>query len=108
MAAAGVIAAATVSATASSLCRGVGGEKIHGSGGQLGVALNLMLVVNVTLAKLVLSWANLETSLGAIARLKALEETTPSEIDIEAIFEPRGTWPLEGRIELRGVEARYQ
>ena len=72
------------------------------------MALNLMLVVNATLVKLVQSWANLETSLGAMARLKALEETTPPEVDRQAIFEPRGPWPVEGRIELKGIEAMYQ
>ncbi|KAK8006062.1 ABC transporter [Apiospora marii] len=49
------------------------------TGAQVGIALNVMLVANSTLLKLVESWTALETSLGAVARLKALEKTVPSE-----------------------------
>ncbi|KAK3903084.1 ABC transporter type 1, transmembrane domain-containing protein [Staphylotrichum tortipilum] len=76
------------------------------SGGQVGVALNIMLVANTTLLRLVESWTTLEVSLGAVARLKALESTTPSEADKNAGFEPPWGWP-QGRIELKRVTAAY-
>jgi ABC-type multidrug transport system fused ATPase/permease subunit len=78
------------------------------SGGQIGVALNIMLVANTTLLKLIESWTNLEVSLGAVARLKALEATTPSEVDRNAIFEPLRGWPSAGHVEFKGVTAAYQ
>jgi ABC-type multidrug transport system fused ATPase/permease subunit len=78
------------------------------SGGQVGVALNIMLVANTTLLKLIESWTNLEVSLGAVARLKALEAMTPSEVDRNAIFEPLRGWPSAGHIEFKGVTAAYQ
>ncbi|AEO64833.1 uncharacterized protein THITE_2142635 [Thermothielavioides terrestris NRRL 8126] len=78
------------------------------SGGQVGVALNIMLVANTTLLRLVESWTNLEVCLGAVARLRALETVTPSESDKNAttFAAPRG-WPTHGRVEFRAVTAAY-
>ena len=78
------------------------------NGGQVGVALNIMLVANTTLLRLIESWTNLEVSLGAIARLQALDTTTPSELDKNAIFNPPWGWPVHGRVEFRKVTAMYQ
>jgi len=78
------------------------------SGGQVGVALNLMLVANTTLLRLIESWTNLEVSLGAIARLQVLDKTTPSELDENPVFKPPRGWPTQGRIEFKGVTAAYQ
>ncbi len=78
------------------------------SGGQVGVALNIMLVANTTLLRLVESWTTLEVSLGAIARLKALESTTPSEADPKHTSELPWSWVTKGRIEFKGVTAAYQ
>lgn len=75
---------------------------------QVGVALNIMLVANTTLLRLIESWTNLEVSLGAIARLQALETTTLSEFDKNAIFEPPRGWPAQGRVEFNGVTAAYK
>lgn len=76
--------------------------------GQVGVVLNIMLVANTTLLRLVESWTGLEVSLSAIARLQALEATTPSELDRNAIFEPPRGWPSHGRVEFKGVTAGYR
>ena len=78
------------------------------NGGKVGVALNILLVANTTLLRLIESWTNLEVSLSAISRLQRLEWTTPSECDKNAIFDaPRG-WPIHGRVEFRNVTAAYQ
>lgn len=78
------------------------------SGGQVGIALNIMLVANTTLLRLVENWTILEISLGAVARLKALEEMTPSEGGKNENFEPPDNWPSRGRIEFKNVTASYQ
>ncbi|KAL2159582.1 hypothetical protein VTH06DRAFT_2151 [Thermothelomyces fergusii] len=75
--------------------------------GQVGVALNIMLVANTTLLRLIESWTSLEVSLGAIARLRALEAMTPSEFDKNAIFEPPRGWPTRGQVEFKSVSAAY-
>jgi ATP-binding cassette subfamily C (CFTR/MRP) protein 1 len=59
------------------------------SGGQVGIALNIMLVANTTLLRLVENWTMLEISLGAVARLKTLEKMTPAEGGKGEDFEPR-------------------
>lgn len=92
------------------------------TGGQIGVALNVILVSNVTLLTLVESWTNLEISLGAVARLKEVDTNTPSEEEEqqqqqqqpggevhsyqdEDILPP--DWPSAGAIEFHNVSARY-
>lgn len=78
------------------------------SGAQVGVALNLILVANTTLLRLVESWTSLEISLGAIARLKSAIEGTPREDTPLENLPPPGTWPLAGMIELDNVTVSYK
>jgi ATP-binding cassette subfamily C (CFTR/MRP) protein 1 len=66
-----------------------------------------MLVANTTLLKLVENWTQLEISLGAVARVRSLENTTPSEGCSEC-FEPPMNWPSEGRVELANITASYR
>lgn len=49
------------------------------SSGLTGIALNIVLVFNTVLLRLVATRTTMETSLGATARLKTVEETTNSE-----------------------------
>ncbi|OIW22995.1 putative ABC transporter [Coniochaeta ligniaria NRRL 30616] len=77
------------------------------SGGQIGVALNIMLVVNSTLLKLVQSWTTLEVSLGAVSRLKMLETSVQPEDRNGMHWDPPRCWPMQGRIEFKGVTAAY-
>ena len=78
------------------------------SGGQIGVALNIMLVANTTLLKLVVNWTTLEISLGAVSRLKTMEEITLVEREKEGGLEPVGNWPYEGKVEFTNITASYQ
>jgi len=78
------------------------------SGGQVGIALNIMLVANTTLLKLVESYTTLENSLGAIARLKMLETLTPSEGGKTSSFSPLDNWPPRGQIRIKNITASYQ
>ncbi|KAF2421220.1 putative ABC transporter [Tothia fuscella] len=84
------------------------GFRKHISGAQVGIALNVMLVANTTLLKLVESWTTLETSLGAIACLKILEQVTPSEERKYRNLVPPEAWPTEGYVEFRNITALYQ
>ncbi|KAM5475676.1 hypothetical protein MauCBS54593_001368 [Microsporum audouinii] len=75
--------------------------------GTIGLALNNVLGFNQALAVLIDSWTQLETSLGAIARLKNLEQSvTPEHQDGEDLVPPEA-WPEHGAIELRDVSASY-
>ncbi|KAH8684429.1 putative ABC transporter [Tricladium varicosporioides] len=79
----------------------------HISGGQVGIALNILLVANTTLLRLVENWTTLEISLGAVARLKTLDQMTPSEGGNDENFEPPDNWPSKGGIEFKDVTASY-
>ena len=78
------------------------------SAGAVGVALVNVLSFNQSIANLVLAWTTLETSLGSIARLRALVESTPAEPQGSEGVTIARDWPLEGRIRLAGVSAAYR
>ncbi|KAL3417369.1 ABC multidrug transporter [Phlyctema vagabunda] len=77
------------------------------SGGLLGVALINILNFNLTLTSLVTYWTQLETSLGAIARLKNFEAQTPREAQLSEQIDPPQDWPEQGAIEFKHVNASY-
>ncbi|KJK75094.1 hypothetical protein H634G_09729 [Metarhizium anisopliae BRIP 53293] len=77
------------------------------TGAAVGVALNIILVTNTTIVRLVESWADFEVSLGAIERLKTLDEgirkeDRPGEDNI-----PETSWPQRGGIVIDHVTAAY-
>ncbi|KAH9238350.1 hypothetical protein K456DRAFT_1746473 [Colletotrichum gloeosporioides 23] len=75
--------------------------------GQIGMALNLVLVVNSTLLSFVSAFTNLEVSLGAISRLKNLEEQTPKEDKPGEDYVPELSWPSAGVVEINNVTVAY-
>lgn len=80
------------------------------TGAEIGLALNMVLVANTTLLALIRSWTNLEISLGAISRLKTLEEDVAPEDKHAAVPDPYVSlpWPKPGAVELVGVNAAYK
>ncbi|EFY90036.1 ABC multidrug transporter, putative [Metarhizium acridum CQMa 102] len=79
------------------------------SAGSIGLAMLNVIGFNSGLADLISSWTSLETSLGAIARLRAFEMTTPLETvnDDATGRRPAKPWPPNGQVELRNVTASY-
>lgn len=60
------------------------------------------------LSGIVIYYTRLETSLGAVSRLKTFQENvTPEDQDGEDIF-PSRHWPSTGAIELRDICASYE
>ena len=78
------------------------------NGGLLGISLNAILAFQASLQGLITSWTLLETSLGAIARLKTFEANTPPEDKPQEHFHPDDDWPSNGGLELRNVSASYR
>ncbi|KAI1809574.1 putative ABC transporter [Poronia punctata] len=76
-------------------------------GGQVGIALNIMLVANTTLLKLVESYTTLENSIGAVSRLRGLEILTPEEGGDEGEGDIPEDWPSRGEIKIDNVTAGY-
>lgn len=81
--------------------------RLHSNSAFAGAALYSLLSFGENLAGIVLFWTSLETSLGAIARLKTFNDTVkPEDRDGESIIPPEH-WPQRGVVELKGVSAAY-
>jgi ATP-binding cassette subfamily C (CFTR/MRP) protein 1 len=76
------------------------------TGGQIGVALNIILLANTTLLRLIEAYTNLEISLGAIARLKETIEKTPQEGGPKASHSIEG-WPSAGAMKVDQLNVSY-
>ncbi|KAH8591587.1 P-loop containing nucleoside triphosphate hydrolase protein [Bisporella sp. PMI_857] len=77
------------------------------TGGQIGIALNVILTISNTLERLLESWTQLETSFEAISRIKTLEQALYPEDEENEIIEPPPKWPDKGAIEFRDVDVAY-
>lgn len=78
------------------------------SANAIGLAMLNIISFGSGMANVIGTWTRMETSLGAIARLRSFLEETPTEEDPESEPElPKG-WPLYGRVELKDVCARYK
>lgn len=77
------------------------------SAGSIGVGLIALLNFNDRMNLLIVEWTTLETSLGAIARLKAFSQDTLVEDDIDD-EEVEDRWPSEGCVEFRDTSAKYR
>lgn len=72
-----------------------------------GASLFSLMNFGANLSGIVIYYTKLETSIGAIARLKTFNETVaPEDLEAEDIV-PDETWPRRGMVELNGVSARY-
>ncbi|KAJ4863834.1 ABC transporter domain-containing protein [Trichoderma breve] len=73
----------------------------------LGVALVNMMSLGLNLKGIILAWSQLETSLGAVTRIKTFEETTPSELFPEENYTPPEEWPAQGSLEFVNLSVQY-
>ncbi|KAM7217664.1 hypothetical protein V8F06_006919 [Rhypophila decipiens] len=77
------------------------------TGGQIGIALNVVLQANSFLLRLVEAWTSMETSLGAISRLRSFETDLQPEDKPGEVLEPPSTWPARGEIDFDHMSAGY-
>ncbi|THV54559.1 hypothetical protein BGAL_0024g00240 [Botrytis galanthina] len=77
------------------------------SAGTLGIALVNILQFNSTLSFLIRKWTQLETSIGAVARVKSFEANTLSENGPLEVNLPPPEWPVKAKVEFRDVTATY-
>lgn len=74
------------------------------SAGSIGVALINVLGFNQTITALITAWTTMETSLGAIARIKNFEADTVSEdCPDQCVSRPPDGWPHAGAVTVSGV-----
>ncbi|KAH8430776.1 uncharacterized protein LDX57_008439 [Aspergillus melleus] len=77
------------------------------TGAEMGIALNMIIAANTTLLRLVENWTSLETSLGAVSRLRSIDYDTPFEDEDRDYLEPSTQWPAAGSVSIRNVSAGY-
>ncbi|KAF4334279.1 multidrug resistance-associated [Fusarium beomiforme] len=73
----------------------------------LGIALVQMMRLGTNMKGIILNWSILETSLGAIARIRMFCSTAPNEHKTNEDNEPEALWPREGALEVRNVDVQY-
>lgn len=75
--------------------------------GSIGVSLISLVTFSQQLAELVNFWTSMETSIGAITRIRDFQNTVPSEdLPSESQYPP-STWPSDGRLVFKNVSAGY-
>ncbi|KAI1348175.1 ABC transporter [Xylaria sp. FL0043] len=75
--------------------------------GSVGAGLVTLITLGGTLTQIVIAYTGLETSLGAISRLKSFGEETESEGAGKVDDIPHPLWPTQGRVQFRDVSASY-
>jgi ATP-binding cassette, subfamily C (CFTR/MRP), member 1 len=76
--------------------------------GFAGVALFNIMNLSAALKSAITSWTMLETSIGAVARVKRYEESTPDENLATEDIQPPDAWPSTGTIVFDNVTASYK
>lgn len=74
----------------------------------LGLSLLGIFAYSVALMALVERWTHLETSLGAVARLRSFVQDTPVEEDGPGVEDPGKDWPTSGKIQMHNVTSQYR
>ncbi|KAL0929800.1 ABC multidrug transporter [Colletotrichum truncatum] len=78
------------------------------SAGSLGVSLVSILTFSQNLTYLIRAWVDLETSLGAVARVRSFGRETPCEHLPSECSIPPNEWPRNGVIQVNNLSASYK
>ncbi|MCJ1385668.1 hypothetical protein MMC17_008791 [Xylographa soralifera] len=81
--------------------------QFQASSGFTGVALINLMSLDMMLKQVIMKWTELETSIGAVSRVKSFSETIASEnLPGETQIPPRN-WPQHGSIDIHNISASY-
>lgn len=75
--------------------------------GFTGASMVSIMSLGGTLANLIQTYTMLETSIGAVGRIKSFSQNTLPEDQPGEDIIPAISWPERGRIEIQGVSASY-
>ncbi|KAI5861411.1 ABC multidrug transporter [Durotheca rogersii] len=81
--------------------------RLRSNSGFTGASLVTLMAFGNVLSDIISSYTLLETSLGAITRLKSFDKTAKTEDQDDETIVPPEEWPQRGEISLRGVSATY-
>ncbi|KAF4450880.1 hypothetical protein F53441_6057 [Fusarium austroafricanum] len=74
----------------------------------LGIALVNMMRLGANMKGIILNWSILETSLGAIARIRMFCSSAPNEHKTNEDNQPGELWPRQGSVEVKNVDVQYE
>jgi ATP-binding cassette, subfamily C (CFTR/MRP), member 1 len=77
------------------------------SAGRLGISLNNVLGTSTIISYLINAWTQLETSLGAVVRIKRFESDVVPEAHPHENHVPLQSWPQCGQVDIESVCATY-
>ncbi|PYI11439.1 putative multidrug resistance protein [Aspergillus sclerotiicarbonarius CBS 121057] len=77
------------------------------SGGEIGIALNVLLTASITLLVALESWTRLEASLGVISRIRSFEKDVAPESKPGEDQQLPKAWPDKGTVQLTEIVAGY-
>ncbi|KAK9802300.1 putative ABC transporter [Seiridium cardinale] len=78
------------------------------SAGNVGVSLVMVVTFSTVLMRLIKMWTMMESSIGAVARVKRFVAETESEEKESLITEVSADWPAQGIVEFRGLVAAHR
>ncbi|KAH8651276.1 P-loop containing nucleoside triphosphate hydrolase protein [Xylariales sp. PMI_506] len=81
--------------------------RLRSGSGFTGASLVTLMSLGETLTNIVLQYKRLETSIGAIGRLKTFSDTVKAEDREHEVIFPPEEWPQRGVIEFKSVSASY-
>ncbi|KAF4870090.1 ABC transporter FUM19 [Colletotrichum siamense] len=81
--------------------------QMRSNAGFAGASMVSIMSFGRTLANLVEKYTLLETSIGAVVRLRSFFENTPREKLAGEVVVPPASWPEKALVEIRGVSASY-
>ncbi|KJZ74889.1 hypothetical protein HIM_05798 [Hirsutella minnesotensis 3608] len=77
--------------------------------GSVGVSLTAVVSFNIVLARVIQMWTGMESSIGAVARIKQFVAETDSENgSSDPRFHPSPGWPQQGSITFTDLAARHR
>ncbi|KAM0354777.1 hypothetical protein ACHAPU_000597 [Fusarium lateritium] len=81
--------------------------KLHSNTAFTGASLVTLMNFGESLSGIIIWWTKLETSIGAVARLKAFnDKVEPEDKEYEDLV-PADHWPQNGAVELKSLSASY-
>lgn len=82
--------------------------RLNSSSGFAGASMVTLMSFGESLSGIVIYFTRLETSIGAIARLKTFNEIVKPEAREDEEILPPASWPHSGALVFKGVSASYR
>ncbi|KAF4983690.1 hypothetical protein FZEAL_957 [Fusarium zealandicum] len=82
--------------------------QLRSNAGMAGASLVSLIAFSETISNLITAYTALETSLGAVSRLRSFSETVKPEDQPGEDIIPPESWPQTGRIDINDVSATYE